>query len=79
MTDEKSPSAISAISIKGFKSFLDEQSIEIRPLTLLVGVNSSGKFSSIQPLFLMKQTLDDPFDRGALKLSGPHVRLTSAS
>ncbi|MEA2600532.1 MAG: hypothetical protein QOF89_1524 [Acidobacteriota bacterium] len=80
MVDEKNPnpSAVSAISIKGFKSFVDEQRIEIRPLTLLAGANSSGKSSALQPLLLLKQTLEAPFDPGPLLLDGPHVRFTSA-
>lgn len=79
MTDERNPPAISAISIKGFKSFLDEQRIEIRPLTLLAGANSSGKSSALQPLLLLKQTLEAPFDPGPLLLDGPHVRFTAPS
>src|SRR5436309_1598060 len=78
MADEKNPPAISAISIKGFKSFLDEQRIEIRPLTLLAGANSSGKSSAIQPLLLLKQTLEAPFAPDSLLLDGPNVRFTSA-
>jgi len=79
MIDESNRRAISAISIKGFKSFLEEQRLEIRPLTLLSGVNSSGKSSALQPLLLLKQTLEAPFDPGPLLLDGPHVRFTSPS
>lgn len=50
--------AISTLSVAGFKSIVDEQTIEIRPLTLLAGANSSGKSSMIQPLLLLKQTLE---------------------
>jgi putative AbiEii toxin of type IV toxin-antitoxin system/AAA ATPase-like protein len=71
--------AISAISIEGFKSFLDKQRIEIRPLTLLAGANSSGKSSALQPLLLLKQTLEAAIDTGPLELSGPHVRFSSAA
>ncbi len=77
MAEEQTPDAISAISIKGFKSFFDEQRIEIRPLTLLAGANSSGKTSALQPLLLLKQTLEAPVDAGPLDLYGPHVRFTS--
>ena len=37
---------ITAISVAGYKSIYDEQRIEIRPLTILAGANSSGKSRS---------------------------------
>lgn len=70
-------SGITKISIAGYKSLYDESSIEIRPLTILAGANSSGKSSIMQPLLLMKQTLEAPYDPGALKLDGPNLRFTS--
>jgi hypothetical protein len=45
-------------------------------LTVIAGVNSSGKSSAIQPLLLLKQTLDTPYDPGPLQLSGPNVDIT---
>jgi hypothetical protein len=47
-------------------------------LTLLAGTNSSGKSSIMQPLLLMKQTLEATYDPGVFLLDGPNVRLTSA-
>ena len=44
------PRAIAEIRVAGFKSVRKEQSIEIRPLTILAGANSSGKSSMMQPL-----------------------------
>jgi predicted ATPase len=73
----KSSSAISALSVKGFKSIADEQSIEVRPLTILAGANSSGKSSMMQPLLLLKQTLEAQYDPGPLLLNGPNVKFTS--
>ena len=67
-----------AISVAGYKSIQNEQSIEIRPLTILAGANSGGKSSIMQPVLLLKQTLDAPYDPGSLLLDGPNVRLTSA-
>ncbi len=69
---------ITRITVAGFKSISQEQSIEIRPLTILAGANSSGKSSMMQPLLLLKQTLEAPYDPGALLLDGPNVRFTSA-
>ncbi len=70
--------AISEITVAGFKSISDEQSIEVRPLTILAGANSSGKSSMMQPLLLLKQTLEASYDAGALQLNGPNVKFTSA-
>ena len=36
---------ITGITVRGFKSICMEQNIEIRPLTILAGANSSGKSS----------------------------------
>src|SRR5262249_17093785 len=69
--------AITRISVAGFKSISQEQAIEIRPLTILAGANSSGKSSMMQPLLLLKQTLEETYDPGALLLHGPNVKFTS--
>jgi hypothetical protein len=70
---------IEALTIRGFKSIRDETTITIRPLTLLAGANSSGKSSIVQPLLLLKQTLDAPYDPGPLLLNGANVRFNQAS
>src|SRR5205085_10201715 len=72
------PDGITRISVAGFKSIVEEQSIEVRPLTILAGANSTGKSSIMQPWLLMKQTLESAYDPGALLLDGPHVHVTSA-
>jgi len=69
---------LTQITVAGYKSISREQSIEIRPLTILAGANSSGKSSIMQPLLLMKQTLEAPYDPGALLLDGPNVKFKSA-
>lgn len=70
---------ITAISVQGFKSLANESRIEIRPLTILAGANSSGKSSIMQPLLLMKQTLEASYDPGPLLLNGPNAKFTSAN
>ena len=65
------PPAITSIGVKGFKSIRDRQTIAIAPLTVLAGANSSGKSSVIQPLLLMKQTIEAPYDPGPLLIKGP--------
>ncbi|HUA17373.1 MAG TPA: AAA family ATPase [Bryobacteraceae bacterium] len=69
---------ITRIAVEGFKSIAKRQEIEIAPLTILAGANSSGKSSIMQPLLLLKQTLEAPYDPGPLKIDGPNVIFTSA-
>ncbi|MEQ8382956.1 MAG: AAA family ATPase [Coleofasciculus sp. A1-SPW-01] len=76
-SNNKEVQGITRISVQGFKSLYDECSIEIRPLTILAGANSSGKSSIMQPLLLMKQTLEATYDPGALLLNGSNVQFTS--
>ena len=65
-----------SITVEGFKSIDHEQTIELRPLTILAGTNSSGKSSMIQPLLLLKQTLEAPYDPGPLLLNGANAKFT---
>ena len=51
--------------------------IDVRPLTILAGANSSGKSSMMQPLLLLKQTLEAAYDPGPLLLNGPNVRFSA--
>ena len=74
----KEKPGISKLIVGGFKSIAKRTEIEIRPLTVFCGANSSGKSSAMQPLLLMKQTLESPYDPGILKLDGPNVRFTAA-
>src|SRR5882672_12822611 len=67
-------SAITEIRVAGFKSISEEQKIEVRPLTILAGANSSGKSSMMQPLLLLKQTLESPYDPGPIRLNGPNAK-----
>lgn len=69
---------LTRVTVRGYKAIADECSVEIRPLTLLAGANSSGKSSIMQPLLLLKQTLEASYDPGPLLLHGPNVRFTSA-
>ena len=73
----RSEDGIRSIAVQGFKCLAKESRIEIRPLTVLAGANSSGKSTIMQPLLLMKQTLQASYDPGALLLNGPNVKLTS--
>jgi predicted ATPase len=69
---------IEQIQVKGYKSLVDA-TLHVRPLTLLAGTNSSGKSSIMQPLLLIKQTMEAPYNpAGALVLSGAHVQAETA-
>jgi hypothetical protein len=68
---------VTGVSVSGYKSLSVPQGIDIRPLTILAGANSSGKSSLMQPLLLLKQTLEASYDPGPLLLNGPNVKFTS--
>lgn len=70
--------AITEIGVARFKSIYDRQTIELSPLTILAGPNSSGKSAIMQPLLLLKQTLEASFDPGPLLLNGNNARFTSS-
>jgi hypothetical protein len=73
------PQGITAIKVEGFKSLYEmKEPITIRPLTLLAGANSSGKSSVMQPLLLMKQTLEASYEPGTFRLNGSNANFTNA-
>jgi len=77
-TQTKPSAGIGVIAVSGYKSLLEERSVAVRPLTILCGANSSGKSSVMQPLLLLKQTLESSYDAGPLLLNGPNIKFTSA-
>ena len=62
---------------KNFRSFVDTGPIEIRPISILIGPNNSGKTSVVTPLLLMKQTVEAKDPAIHLKTTGPMVNLGS--
>lgn len=78
-TFRTAPSIITSIAVGNFKSIGSPAKLGIRPLTILAGANSSGKSSFMQPLLLLKQTLESQGDPdGALLLDGSNARFTSS-
>jgi hypothetical protein len=67
---------LSAIEVAGFKSAIQPVRVNLRDITILAGANSTGKSTIMQPLLLIKQTVEKPFDPGALAIDGPLVRFT---
>jgi hypothetical protein len=59
------PDRTAAVSyeIESFKGFGNAASLELKPITLLFGANSSGKSSLLQPALLLKQTMDESRDK----------------
>lgn len=70
---------ITKITVTGFKALANPNPVEVKPLTLLAGANSSGKSSLMQPLLMLKQTLQAPYDPGDLLLDGPNVKFTNSN
>jgi len=68
---------LTGIIVEGYKSIHGRTELALKPLTILAGRNSSGKSSAIQPMLLLKQTLEAVYDPGPLLLDGPNVRLSS--
>jgi hypothetical protein len=46
------------LRISGFKAFSDWEVLEVRPITLIYGQNSSGKSSILQSILLLKQSIE---------------------
>lgn len=59
---------ITAIHVANFKGLLEPRRLELRPLTLFIGANSSGKSSCIHALAALAQTARSENDRRPLVL-----------
>lgn len=72
----RSRPSLAAITIEGFKSINSECRLELGSLNILAGANSAGKSSFLQPLLLLKQTVEAAYDPGPLLIDGPNVKFT---
>ncbi|MDS4019441.1 MAG: DUF3696 domain-containing protein [Candidatus Competibacter sp.] len=61
------------LTLKNFKAWRDQVDIELTPVTMLLGTNSSGKSSLLQALLLLKQTAASPDRSIHLNLGGDEV------
>ncbi len=66
---------LTKIRIKNFKCFQDTGELDIRPLTFLVGPNSSGKSSLLKALLTLKQTVDSTDFQNALIANDKWIQL----
>jgi predicted ATPase len=67
---------LNRIELTNFKCHKETSEMDIAPITLLVGPNSSGKTALIQPLLILKQTLEPKASSVApIILNGNYVNL----
>lgn len=64
---------LKSIKLENYKCFKDETKIDIAPLTVLCGVNSSGKSSILKSLLMLKQSYENAQTKGQIVFSGNYV------
>lgn len=64
---------LKSISLENYKCFKEKTDIDIAPLTVLCGVNSSGKSSILKSLLMLKQSYENESSSHSLLLSGEYV------
>lgn len=66
---------LTRLRLRNFRCYRDSDEIPLRPLTIIVGANNSGKSTILNALLLLKQTLQDQDTAEPLVTSGPAVDL----
>lgn len=61
---------IKSISLEKFKAFSNLDQLEIKPLTILCGINSGGKSSILKSLLLLKQSYENSSAANEATLNG---------
>ena len=61
---------IKSISLENFKAFSNLDQLQIKPLTILCGVNSGGKSSILKSLLLLKQSYENTSATNEATLNG---------
>src|SRR5438874_5933875 len=70
---------IRLLRLQNFKCF-ENQSLPLKPLTLLTGLNSTGKSSVLQSLLLLRQSYQQGLQQtGGLALNGDLVHIGTAT
>lgn len=64
---------LSRIRLENYKSIKQLNQLELKPITLISGENSSGKSSILQSILILKQTLESSFSKEPLLLNGEYV------
>lgn len=70
---------IREINLDNYKCFKNSGNIEIKPLTILCGINSSGKSTVIKSLLTLKQTYENAGEKYGLVLNSEYVKNGSFS
>ena len=65
---------LTSISLENYKCFEKLDDLHIAPLTVLCGVNSSGKSSIIKSLLMLKQSYENTHSSSELTLNGEYVK-----
>lgn len=73
MADDDAWPRLTEVRLQNFKSVADER-IPLRPLTVLIGANSSGKSSVLQALQLLVQAAQAEAEGAAFPLNGNLIR-----
>ena len=61
--------------LRNFQSIRETQTLDLKPLTIFSGPNSSGKSAVIKSLLMVAQSLDSPAREVPLVLSGKYTQL----
>lgn len=64
---------LKSISLQNYKCFKDKTDIEIAPLTVLCGINSSGKSSILKSLLMLKQSYENESPYNEMLFTGDYV------
>lgn len=66
---------VSNVSVHNFKSLKYIDDLQLKPITILSGINSCGKSSFLDSLLVLKQTVDNINYKKNLAFNGEYVRL----
>lgn len=64
---------LKSISLENYKCFKDKTDIDIAPLTILCGANSSGKSSILKSLLMLKQSYENSSSFNSISLNGEYT------
>lgn len=64
---------LKSIGLENYKCFKDPTTIDIAPLTVLCGVNSSGKSSILKSLLMLKQSYENTSSSNSITLNGKYL------
>lgn len=64
---------LKSITLENYKCFKKLEDLEIKPLTILCGVNSSGKSSILKSLLMLKQSYSSFSNSNSLSINGDYT------